>query len=769
MLAAAATSSRADPPGLAYLFPAGGQRNTTVTVRAGGLCLHDRCSFAFIGPGVHTDGKLTKIDTIFFEGSILPLPDSQRQENYPQDMAAKVRIAADAPLGKRNALAWTAEGGCSGPVFVVGDLPEVVEGENAAVHRVTLPVTANGRIFPREDTDEWSFDLSAGTTLSAEAVAEKIGTPLRVRLEAFDAAGNCLAESGGWAGAADARLRFTATAEGTYRIRVSDTRVQGGPDYVYRLTMTAGPFIDSVFPLGGRRGTTTAFDLRGARLPRNDVNLTLPNDQRDTLAQPFVASASAALPHRIELDDLPELIEKEPNNTPDARPGAAVPFVANGRIGAPGDVDCWPVQLVKGKAYEFDLRAHRLDSPLLPVLTLRDGKGKELARADALEQNVVDPKITFTAPADGVHWLCVQDRFLGRGGMEFGYRLRVIDTAGIKPDFRVTMKSEIIGVERGKTVNVKCECIRTGSFGGPVELRVVDLPPGITAKPVVIGPKDKAADLKIEATPNATLNGRIIRIEATAEIGGVKLAKPVVVIDAMNHKEESSTALLVVSVKTPFVLKSDYLFAQAPRGSVFRKRFTIERNGFIGPVEVRLADRQARHLQGVTGPTLTIPADATQFDYPISMPPWMEIGRTCRVCVMGIGKIRDIDGTEHQVSFSSVEQNMQMIVVMEPGRLGIELERTSLLVPPEGASLKLRVARGAGLSGPVQVELVRETDSPFQVDRVTIPGDQSNATLQFRRDGKSTEPGTRNVTIRAKLLDRNDPIVAEATLDLVVK
>ena len=35
-----------------YLFPAGGQRGTTVKVRAGGLFLHKNCSFELLGPGV---------------------------------------------------------------------------------------------------------------------------------------------------------------------------------------------------------------------------------------------------------------------------------------------------------------------------------------------------------------------------------------------------------------------------------------------------------------------------------------------------------------------------------------------------------------------------------------------------------------------------------------------------------------------------------------------------------------------------------------------
>ena len=46
--------------------------------------------------------------------------------------------------------------------FVVGDLPEVIESEidgQPIPERVSLPVTINGRIFPREDVDIWTFEV----------------------------------------------------------------------------------------------------------------------------------------------------------------------------------------------------------------------------------------------------------------------------------------------------------------------------------------------------------------------------------------------------------------------------------------------------------------------------------------------------------------------------------------------------------------------------------------------------------------------------------
>ncbi|MBN9518245.1 hypothetical protein J0H58_06955, partial [bacterium] len=128
-VALAAAPALAAPPVASYVFPAGGQRGTTVPVRVGGLFLHERCGFALAGPGVTAPPTLTRTPRIWFEGPVIPLPDSQQAEDYPADMAGTVTLAADAPVGPRKGYLFTSQGAGGGLVFVVGDLPEVVERE----------------------------------------------------------------------------------------------------------------------------------------------------------------------------------------------------------------------------------------------------------------------------------------------------------------------------------------------------------------------------------------------------------------------------------------------------------------------------------------------------------------------------------------------------------------------------------------------------------------------------------------------------------------
>src|SRR4051812_31841258 len=103
-LCASAVSSApvfANPPTVSYVFPAGAQRGTSVDVRVGGLFLHDKPAFEVTGSGVTATPFLAPAKRVWFEGPVLPLPESQQQEDYPADLSGKVTLAKDAPLGPR--------------------------------------------------------------------------------------------------------------------------------------------------------------------------------------------------------------------------------------------------------------------------------------------------------------------------------------------------------------------------------------------------------------------------------------------------------------------------------------------------------------------------------------------------------------------------------------------------------------------------------------------------------------------------------------------
>src|SRR5262249_21690885 len=151
---------------------------------------------------------------------------------------------------------------------------------------------------------------------------------------------------------------------------------------------------------------------------------------------------------------------------------------------------------------------------------------------------------------------------------------------------------------------------------------------------------------------------------------------------------------------------------------------------------------------------LVVPADANEFEYPITLPPWMETGRTCRVCVMTIGTIKD-GNNEHQVSYSAVGQNDQIITVVETGRLGVESEKTSISAGRgQTVTLPVKVARGKGLSGAVKVELILASHvQGVTAEPLLIPVDQSKGQLTVRFARQELGPFNQPAILRATVSD----------------
>ncbi len=752
----------ADPPTASFIFPAGGRRGTPVNVRVGGLDLHRSCTFEMLGPGITATPRLERTKTIWFEGPLLPLPDSQQAEDYPKDMAGQVRIAADAPLGIRYWRLATSQGATPAMRFVVGDLPEVVEQEtdgDPVPVEVTLPVTINGRIFPREDVDVWTFAARKGQTVRCEVCAARLGSPLDSYLEVLDPQGRRIAENDDTYGA-DSSLRFTAPSDGRYQVRIRDANFRGGPAYVYRLTLSAETHVERVYPLGGRRGGTVRLELTGQNLARDAVTLALPRDAPREYSAPLAVGDSLVQPFLLDVDDLPEYCEIEPNDEPAHAQRVTIPAVLNGRIDRPGDVDYWSFTAVKNQPFELEVRAARLGSPLEAELTVLDGSGKEVLRADSPG----DPVTHFTPPVDGTYLVRIADRFRSRGGRAFAYRLRI--AAPPAPDFRLHLSTDAVTLPRGGQAKLKLAAERVGGFSGPVALSFEGLPPTVSAAGAIPGAQT-ATEVVFKADAKALIRMTHFSIRGTALIDG-KNRVHTATLAVPRGDPELDSVLLAVALPTPFKIVGDYDMRWAARGTVHLRHYRIDRHGFDGSLEVSVADHQARHLQGVTGPTITVPAGATEFDYPVTLPPWMEMGRTSRTCVMAVGVVKDFDGTEHEVSFTSTAQNEQIIAVIEPDRLGVEVEKPTLIVgPDQTVTLPVRVVRGKGLVGPARVELaVPPHLHGITCEPVVLAANEQEATLTIHFAGSSARRVNMPLTVRATVMDKNEPVRGEAKLEV---
>ncbi len=765
-------SAKSETPSAAYIFPAGGQRGTMVPVRIGGHFLHDKADFLIAGPGVEGRSPIERTQTTWFEGPLILQPASQQKEDYPKDYASEIKLSADAPLGVRYWHCTTSQGITPGMRFVVGALPEIIEEEseeNVPTKPLTLPVTINGRIFPREDVDDWTLDAKAGQVITCEVNAARIGSGLDSRLEVLGPNGQVLAENSDAFGL-DSFVRFKAPSDGKYTVRIHDIRFEGLQHFVYRLTISSGPWLDRVYPLGGKRGTTVPLQLFGANLPSDRLDFAVPPSGGSTsdpayLSVPVAGGTTNAL---LETDDLTEHLEAEPNNEIAQAKTVELPCVLNGRIEQAGDSDLWSFVGKKGDAWQFDLRASRLGSELDGVLMLLDANGNAVANADDLANGQTDCVLNFTLPADGTFTLKVKDGLSSRGGPEFAYRVRI--NRPTDATLRLSTALDSITLLRGGDVKIKVLAERPAGFADEVSLNIEGLPEGIAISGNKLGKGQNQVDVVLKADAAAKIATSRLRIVGKWKIGEEErsaLAR----VQRSTSEPESTDLLLRVGAPTPFKLKGIFETKYAPRGSTFTRRYRVERNGFEGPLWIEIADRQARHLQGVTGPKVALAAGVSEFEYPFTLPPNMEIARTSRTCLAVFGEVADADGSKHVVSHTSVDQNEQCIVLIDPNRLNVETTLRSIRREP-GAELRIpfRVARGNGLRGPVRVELlVPKTVAGVICDPVEVPEGSNSATLTLRFASENVgRSSPKLLKLRVTMPDESGwPVTDEAEIRLV--
>ncbi len=640
-LALPGTRSHAEPPGIAYIFPAGGQRGTTVEARVGGYYFHGDAGITLESRGVRAEPRLEEMSTLFFNGPLIQKPTSQGREDYPKDYRARITLAADAPLGHRPWSCSTFQGVTPAMKFVVGDLPELVETEIEGPEDpsdVAPPLTINGRIFPREDTDDWRVVLSEGVRLTCELAARELGSPLQGVLEVYGPDGRQIAPfEHSLSRAGDPRLTFITPTSGPYRIRVRDAAFNGGQSFVYRLTLHEAPRLSALFPLGGRAGEEIPLAVyepgvstpatRTLRLPVHPGlhQVELPRGPHHTL-----------LP--VDVSVVPEAIRRPSGEVSGLNDGLApVPSVLNGCILSAGEVHEWQVRLEPNVPLRADVVASALGSRLDSVLSLVDEQGREVTKNDDGPDGRADSSLQYTAPKGGLFTLRIQDRFARRGGPEFGYRLKL--TQGDANDFQLRIPADFFNATRvvsepppvegkpaPKPPGLKLEVVGTGGTQKEIRLELEGLPEGVDFEPKVIPAKAKTADLRFLPSAKAAFGVYPIRIRGTLGEGETKLTRFAVVsgtVTAMNppvatsplppmgsssgtssaaaplasnltETADTGTVLrLAVTPQVPFKFVGEYWVTNdQPAGTSMKRAYRLERGGYAGPLRVMLSDKQ---------------------------------------------------------------------------------------------------------------------------------------------------------------------------------
>lgn len=783
--------SRSDLPAVSRVFPAGIQRGRVTEIAVSGERL-EGLSGILGPPGL----RLVRVVSV-------------------DDKQARIELEAapDAAPGIFS-LHLLCKAGLSNPKLLAIDAwPQTTEQESNNTAASATPIstsTAVSAVLGAADLDFYRFDAKAGETLVIDVEARRLGSALAPAITLYDASGRELrhaapASSGGQ----DARLVRFFPSDGAYLVRIHDRLYAGSDASVYRLRIGRIPFASAMFPLGGQRGVKTPIVFSGGSLAQPlayEIDLTGEVSwQRKQLTVPMESDTLLA-PAQFAVGEHPELLEQEPNQTPEQAQLLAPPATFNGRIDSPGDRDCIRFHAKGGDKWTLRVLAQQLGSPLDSVLTVVDATGKELLSADdrtpaPREWPVVRPLtplpqlddvlVEFAAPAEGDYFLSIEDRY-GHGGEAYAYRLEM---APAQNDFDLVVQPGLpanprdpkavqqqaqllqeftgagtgaLSLDRGGTATLLVRAFRNG-YNGPISLKVEGLPEGVQANPAQIPAGQNDATLSLVAdfeAPSTTAWLRVIgsgQVEQNAKSGAAvrldRLAQQPVVFSSLPvsgavEQELPAVALGISQLGAELAVRGVLASAVVPGASVPLRVRIKRREGYAGEVAIELLNLPT----GLSGSAVKIAADRSEAEVQLLASPELTPGK----------HLFEIEGT---LAVADKKEPIKTVFPVEFEAfppVSLELAAQQLDVPRGGSAKVELLLHRHGPVVPIELTLSQLPRGLAAAD-TAIPADAERFSLTIQADDQAVaSPIRRIVQIKAKT-KIGDHVIELPTLRFALK
>lgn len=592
-------------PALNEITPPGGQRGTTVRVNVLGRDLNGAHTLTFSHPGI-VGRQVTRE----------PMPF----ETGPQPVANQfdVTIPVNVPTGIYDVQAVGRFGVSTPRTFVVSDVTEISEsGANHTLETATelpLDTVANGRTDGNA-IDHYRFQAKQGETLVIECIAQAIDSRLQPVITVWNAEGRQIKRS---RQLVDPILIVDVPQTGSYTLGVQDHVYGGGSDYQYRLRIHNGPYVVAIDPSIARPNQQGTFTLHGVNLPnatdptspyrvgraelqQQSINLYLPKEPSLVVTEPvsqtpfgFQFELPGMATPNVFVASHPVAIDSDDNDQPGEAQRVQLPCDVAGRFYPRRDQDWFEFEAKNGQAIQIRVASHRFGHSTDPELfvqkvTLRedgsetteevsvqDDRGADNQRFRSairrgLELAHRDPVVSFTASHDGMYRVGLRD--LNGSSLDdprLAYRLTIEER---RADFKVLawvqqqrtdddkkIESGAMVLRKGGMLPVMIDLFRSGTFGGPVEVAVAQLPQGVKAEPCVIASGQSEGILLLSAASDVETWMGPIEIVARAEHGGETLervASSATLLTSTNNVEQSRPSARMTRQHTLAVLAYD--------------------------------------------------------------------------------------------------------------------------------------------------------------------------------------------------------------------
>ncbi|HUY88920.1 MAG TPA: PPC domain-containing protein [Pirellulales bacterium] len=667
---------------LSSVFPAGGRQGDSAEIAIAGGDLDSVDRLLFSHPGIAAQPKLREAGE--FENSPQPIPNQFTVQIGAETPPGYYEVRALGKYGVSNPRAFF--------VGVAAEVLEAEPNETIeTAQEVPLDSVVNGRSNRGSDLDFYRFTAKAGQRVLIECRARAIDSRLDAALAVYDAAGRELASK--YEGSLrDTLIDFTVPADGSYTVKLHDFIYGGGDEYVYRLSLSTQPHIDFVFPPAGVPGGKWLFRVYGRNLPGGKPAPGVTVDGKplevvaeaielpagpattalpvETLIEPNEAALDAAAyrlqtshgptePLLIGFASAPIVAEEEPNDDPQKAQQVSAPCECVGQFSPQGDQDWFSFGAKQGDKYVIEVISQRQGSIADPFLLVEqlttDKQGqqqvKELKSEDDAGEAAADPDFNtrhddpiyrFTAPADGSYRVLVRDLYFGsRGDPRFVYRLAIRPE---QPDFRLVAMPKFSGsqpnqqqsvvwnplLRKGGTESIELVVFRRDGFDGEIAVSAEDLPAGVTAQPISIGPADNLATLVLKAADDAPASVATFRVVGRSKVGDAELvreARAGSLVWAGQQRRSTAHARLTSSLtlavsdteQAPFLVeaKDGGNLEMSRAGKLEIPLKVTRRDGFSGPIQMSVSGLP-RGFQRVNN--LTVASKADSFELTMNIP-----------------------------------------------------------------------------------------------------------------------------------------------------
>lgn len=567
-----ATSEGSESQALS-ISPLGAQRGARLEATLRGRSLQGAYAVRFDRAGV--TATVEHVEELAADGEGSPSQESPKD----QKLTLAIRIDSSAGTG-RYQLRVVSPQGVSGPLaFLVHDLPSVAErnppsGEAPRPQTIDFPCAIDGVISRPGERDLYAVEAVAGQHLRFELISNPSGTSMGGRAGyrgGFDSVLTLYRPRGSWFDesrlhrlAYDDKSKANPRANpliqarhrqpGLYLLEVGSFYNLGSAEFSYQLRITPKD------PATPERPPATANGSGPEPWRERSFSRPIrPDHIRRILARTVEPGNGAGAtmegdsgpPQEEGSDSGPTAYsiigEREPNDDGGPIPEATLPFLVEGAIDHPGDLDrLVSFRVQSGRKLSFELETPEATLPdFNPRWAVLDEAGRvvlsnvyrRVVRQALSYSKTIEPKTIHTFLQGGTYTLRVRDTTQRNGASNFRYRLLVrpqIPHAG-----ELTVREDRLNLVPGEAGKLTVTTGQEEGFAGQILLQVEGLPPGVQALPgtdyrpetpphLDQGPKERympqqgATSIMIVADSDApaTRMPRVLRIRARPVVSG---------------------------------------------------------------------------------------------------------------------------------------------------------------------------------------------------------------------------------------------------------